>query len=160
MNSTTFCGVGSVMIEQYVSYGTKASGFGTFRADESHAALVAHVLFWHMNRSVPYGTVCAPIARNVTIVYLWGMPTGPKSTPNAFNEALNTVIRMQMQRRSYNISDLAREADIPRPTLSRILSGHKDPELGHLQRIAVALNIPIAKMMDTASNLVAGKDPF
>lgn len=88
------------------------------------------------------------------------MPTGSKSQPNAYNEALSTVIKMKMQQRSLNISDLAREADIPRPTLSRILSGHKDPELGHLQRIAMALNLPIAKMMDTATRLVEGKDPF
>lgn len=114
----------------------------------------------HMNGPAPYGTICAPIARNVPIVYLGNMPTGSKAQPNAFNDALNTVIRMKMQHRNYNISDLAREADIPRPTLSRILSNQKDPELSQIQRIAIALNIPIAKLMETAERLLAGKDPF
>lgn len=88
------------------------------------------------------------------------MPTGPKSTPNALNEALSTVIKMKMEHRQFNISDLAGEADMPRPTLSRILSNHKDPDLGQIQRIAKALNMPVSKLLDVAEKMRDGKDPI
>lgn len=88
------------------------------------------------------------------------MPTGSKSQPNKFNDALNTVIRMKMAQLGYNITDLSTEADIPRPTLSRILSNHKDPELAQIQRIAIALKTPIARLMSAAEDLAANKDPF
>lgn len=88
------------------------------------------------------------------------MPTGPKSTPNALNEALSTVILMKMEHRRFNRSDLAREADMPRPTLSRILSNQKDPDLGQLQRIAKALRVPVSKLLDVAEKMSDGKDPI
>ena len=87
------------------------------------------------------------------------MPTGSKAKPNELNEALNQVIREHMQQRGLTIAGLGREADIPRPTLSRILHNHKDPEFAQIQRVAEALNMPVSKLMKAAEDMRDGTTP-
>jgi len=70
------------------------------------------------------------------------------------------VVRSKMGAMQLNIADLARMTDIPRSTLSRIVNAKRMPELGQVRSIAVALGIPIAKLMTAADEVMAGKEPF
>lgn len=88
------------------------------------------------------------------------MPTGSKDQPDAFTDALMVVVRSKMGAMQLNIADLARMTDIPRSTLSRIVNAKRMPELGQVRSIAVALGIPIAKLMTAADEVMAGKEPF
>lgn len=88
------------------------------------------------------------------------MPTGSKEQPDAFTEALMKVIRAKMGIMQLNIADVARLTDIPRSTLSRIVNAKRQPDLNEIRRIAIALKMPMAQLMGTADEILAGKDPF
>jgi len=88
------------------------------------------------------------------------MPTGSKDQPDAFTDALMVVVRSRMGAMQLNIADLSRLTDIPRSTLSRIVNAKRMPELGQVRSIAVALNIPIAKLMTAADEVMNGQEPF
>ena len=70
------------------------------------------------------------------------------------------VVRSRMGAMQLNIADLSRLTDIPRSTLSRIVNAKRMPELGQVRSIAVALNIPIAKLMTAADEAMNGQEPF
>ena len=88
------------------------------------------------------------------------MPTGSKEQPDEFNEALMKVVRAKMGIMQLNIADLARAVDIPRSTLSRIVNNKRQPDLNQIRHIAIALNLPMAQLMQAAEDVLAGKDPF
>ena len=88
------------------------------------------------------------------------MPTGSRDQPDAFTEALMTVIRAKMGMMQFNIADISRMTDIPRPTLSRIINAKRQPDLNQVRLIAIALNMPMAQLMTSADNILAGKEPF
>lgn len=88
------------------------------------------------------------------------MPTGSKDQPDAFTEALMVVVRSKMGATQINIADLARLTDIPRSTLSRIVNAKRMPELGQVRSIAIALEMPMSKLMTAADEVMAGKTPF
>ena len=93
-------------------------------------------------------------------MYCGVMPTGSKDQPDAFTEALMVVVRSKMGAMQINIADLSRLTDIPRSTLSRIVNAKRMPELGQVRGIAMALEIPIAKLMTAADDILAGKEQF
>jgi transcriptional regulator with XRE-family HTH domain len=88
------------------------------------------------------------------------MPTGSRPEPSDFNEALMTVIRAKMGMLQMNIADLSRETDIPRSTLSRIVNSKRQADIDQVRLIAIALKMPMAQLMTSADELLAGKDPF
>ena len=88
------------------------------------------------------------------------MPTGSREQPDAFTEALMTVIRAKMGMMQLSIADLARKTDIPRSTMSRIVNSKRQPDLNQVRLIAIALNMPMAQLMTSADAILAGKDPF
>lgn len=100
------------------------------------------------------------LARNVRNPYRVVMPTGTREEPDAFTEALMTVIRAKMGMMNLNIADVARKTDIPRSTLSRVINSKRQPDLNQVRLIAIALNMPMAQLMTSADNIMAGKDPF
>lgn len=71
-----------------------------------------------------------------------------------------TVIRGKMGMLNLNIADVSRKTDIPRSTLSRIINSKRQPDLNQVRLIAIALNMPMAKLMASADDIMAGKDPF
>lgn len=102
----------------------------------------------------------ASIARIVRNMYRVGMPTGSRLEPSDFNEALMTVVRAKMGMLQMNIADLSRDTDIPRSTLSRIVNSKRQADIDQLRRIAIALKMPMAQLMTSADEILAGKDPF
>lgn len=70
------------------------------------------------------------------------------------------VVRSRMGAMQLNVADLGRLADIPRSSLSRIVSAKRMPELSQVRRIAIALDMPMAKLMTAADDVLAGKEPF
>lgn len=58
------------------------------------------------------------------------------------------------------IADLARSADIPRPTLSRIVNGHKNADVDQIRRIAIGLGMSLAGLVTAADRMMEGNDPF
>jgi transcriptional regulator with XRE-family HTH domain len=100
------------------------------------------------------------IARIVRNLYRGGMPTGSREEPDAFTEALMTVIRAKMGMMQLNTADLSRKTDIPRSTLSRIVNSKRQPDLNQVRLIAIALNMPMAQLMASADAILAGKEPF
>ncbi|MGY2747264.1 helix-turn-helix domain-containing protein [Arthrobacter sp. UYCu723] len=88
------------------------------------------------------------------------MPTGSKDQPDAFTDALMTVIRAKMGMLQLNIADVARLTEIPRSTLSRIVNSKRQPDLNQVRLIAIALNMPMSQLMASADEILAGKDPF
>lgn len=93
-------------------------------------------------------------------MYRVGMPTGSRLEPSDFNEALMTVVRAKMGMLQMNIADLSRDTDIPRSTLSRIVNSKRQADIDQLRRIAIALKMPMAQLMTSADEILAGKDPF
>lgn len=71
-----------------------------------------------------------------------------------------TVIRGKMGMMNLNIADVARKTEIPRSTLSRIINSKRQPDLNQVRLIAIAVNMPMAKLMAAADDIMAGKDPF
>lgn len=71
-----------------------------------------------------------------------------------------TVIRAKMGMLQMNIADLSRETDIPRSTLSRIVNSKRQADIDQVRLIAIALKMPMAQLMTSADELLAGKDPF
>lgn len=71
-----------------------------------------------------------------------------------------TVIRAKMGMMQMNTADLSRKTDIPRSTLSRIVNSKRQPDLNQIRLIAIALNMPMAQLMSSADDILAGKDPF
>lgn len=73
-----------------------------------------------------------------------------------------TVIRakMAMHKPVLNIADVSRKTGIPRSTLSRIVNSKRQPDLNQVRLIAIALNMPMAQLMASADDIMAGKDPF
>lgn len=88
------------------------------------------------------------------------MPTGSKDSPDDFTEALMKVIRAKMGIMQINIADLSRLTDIPRSTLSRIVNSKRMPDLNQVRLIAIALGMPMSQLMESADNILAGKEPF
>jgi transcriptional regulator with XRE-family HTH domain len=100
------------------------------------------------------------IARIVRNTYRGGMPTGTRDEPSEFTEALMTVIRAKMGMLQMNIADLSRKTEIPRSTLSRIVNSKRQADIDQIRVIAIALNMPMAQLMSSADDILAGKDPF
>lgn len=90
------------------------------------------------------------------------MPTGTREAPDAFTEALMAVVRakMGMMRPSLTITDVSNKTGIPRSSLSRIISGKRQPDLNQVRLIAIAINMPMAQLVASAEDIMAGKDPF
>lgn len=88
------------------------------------------------------------------------MPTGTKDQPDAFSEAIFTVVRAKMGMMQLNIADVARKTDIPRSTLSRLVNGVRQPDMPQLLKIAQAINLPLGQLISKAEDLLEGKDPF
>lgn len=88
------------------------------------------------------------------------MPTGSKDQPDAFSEAIFSVVRAKMGMMQLNIADISRLTDIPRSTLSRLINGKRQPDMPQLLKIARALNMPLGQLIAKAEELLAGKDPF
>lgn len=78
------------------------------------------------------------------------MPSGTKPPPDAFNRAVMAIIRARMTELDYTAADLARLADVPPSTLSRILSSEKQPSIQLVRRIAIALKLGMAELMARA----------
>lgn len=70
------------------------------------------------------------------------------------------VIRAKMGIMQYNIADISRMTEIPRSTLSRIVNSKRMPDLNQVRLIAVALNTPMAQLMESAERILAGEEPF
>jgi transcriptional regulator with XRE-family HTH domain len=88
------------------------------------------------------------------------MPTGSKDQPDAFTDALMTVVRAKMGMMQLNIADISRLTDIPRSTLSRIINSKRQPDLNQVRLISIAIKTPMAQLMASADEIMAGKDPF
>lgn len=71
-----------------------------------------------------------------------------------------TVIRAKMGMLQMNTADLSRKTGIPRSTLSRIVNSKRLPDINQIRQIAIALNMPMAQLMSSADDILAGKDPF
>lgn len=51
------------------------------------------------------------------------------------------------------VSEVARRADMPQPSLSRLLTGGGDPRRSTLQRLADAMEVDIAQLLSTAHDV-------
>lgn len=88
------------------------------------------------------------------------MPTGSKDQPDAFSEAIFTVVRAKMGMMQLNIADISRLTDIPRSTLSRLINGKRQPDMPQLLKISQALTMPLGQLIAKAEEFMAGKEPF
>lgn len=88
------------------------------------------------------------------------MPTGSKDQPDAFSEAIFSVVRAKMGMMQLNIADISRLTEIPRSTLSRLINGKRQPDMPQLLKIARAIEMPLGQLISKAEELLAGKDPF
>ncbi|MFL5910499.1 MAG: helix-turn-helix domain-containing protein [Gaiellaceae bacterium] len=74
----------------------------------------------------------------------------PADQPPWISDALRALgARIQAQRLHKNLTQekLAERAGIDRSTVQRIEGGYTDPKASHLMRIALALDVPLAKLM-------------
>lgn len=87
------------------------------------------------------------------------MPTGKRQV-EAVGRAVAAEIRSEVARRKLRVGDLAKLADIPQSTLSKLLAGTAVIDVDQLAKVSQALGIEVAELVSRAAQHVAAEDTF
>lgn len=65
----------------------------------------------------------------------------------------NQNVRTQLDSKGWTIKQLADEVGMHREALSKILNGHVDTSMGNAQKIADALEVPLAELVTASTGI-------
>ena len=92
------------------------------------------------------------------------MATGTRPGPDGFDIALAALVRSIMARRTPEVTkaSLARATGIPQATISKLVNAKTSMAVWQLRKIADALSVDSAKLMERAQRIADGteKDEF
>ena len=89
------------------------------------------------------------------------MATGTRPGPDAFDVALAALVRSIMARRDPQVTraGLARASGIPAATVSKLVNGRQSMAVWQLRKIADALSVDPARLIERATRIADGTDP-
>jgi len=76
-----------------------------------------------------------------------------KTRDSEFRSGLGEAIRHERSALGISQDELARRSGLHRTYVSDLERGARNPSIGSIQKIALALQVPVAKLFENANNL-------